>query len=586
MFKSEISFYLGEEKQGGFSAVIAQDNLFLCFEIYTGVEVDQGYKIVDYIKNKVKEKLVSQKYLINSLSEFDDFISQIITENNFPAGFSISAGYLKDNILYLKTIGEGKVIIRRDKKYGLLLHGDNTASGEIKNTDFFVFTTDNFLNLIGGRVKIEEIFADKKPKEIIDEITPIIKNKNDQGAVAVLLEFLESHHIDEENNEVILEEKLAPNFLPTIKTYFLAMKNSKKTLTIILAFFLFGLLIWSMMIGVKKKNSLIIEEKVKKANELISQKLEMAENVAFLNMDRALVLLKESKNEFDLLKKEADNLKVKNNKIDELAQKIQNTENKIIKKQQAEYDEFFDLSIDDKNASADKVYLYGETAFILDKKQGVIYKLSLEKKSLEKINFQELKQASLISSFADEIYFYIKENGIYQIKALEKPKKIISFNKDLGEIVDMILYNGNLYLLDKDKDEVWKYVRLEGGFSDKNSYFQKGEAVNLTNIYSMAIDGSIYLAGENIILKFTSGARDSFKYDLPATNFNFSKIFTNRDLEKIYLLDKINSKIYVLGKTGEYIEQINSDIFKNINDFVVYKDEIYVFYKNKIFKIK
>lgn len=585
MFKSQVSFYLGEKRSGGFSAIFAQDNLFFCLEIYTGITNDQGYKIIDYIKNKIKQKLASQKFLINSLFEFDEFISLIITENNFPTGFSIATGYLKDNVLYLKTIGEGKVIIRRDNKYGILLQGENTASGEIKNKDFFIFTTENFMNLIGGKLKIEEIFSDKTPKEIIDEITPFIKNKNDQGAVAVLVEFLEDYQVDE-TNEAILEKEPRFNFLSTIRTYFFAMKNSKKTLTIILAIFLFGLLLWSMMIGIKRKNFLLIEEKTKKTSELVLQKLEMAESVAFLNMDRALALLKESKDEVSILQKEADSLKVKNQKLTELIEKVKNTEDKIIKKQQANIQEFFDLTVDDKNASGDKIYLFESNVFILDKKNGVIYKLSLEKKSLDKFNFQELKQANLIASYNDEVYFYIKGSGIYQIKNLERLKKIISYDKDWGEIVDMSLYNGNLYLLDKGKDEIWKYIKNDNGFSDKISYFQKGEAINLVNIYSMTIDGSIYLAGDNIVLKFTSGARDSFKYDLPDINFSFSKVFTNKDLEKVYLLDKNASKIYVLGKTGEYIKQINSSIFKNLNDFVVYKDSLYVLFKNKLYEVK
>lgn len=585
MFKDIVSFYLGEEKKGGFSTVIAQDGFFLCLEIYSGLDNDQGYKIVESIKTKIKQKLTTEKYLINNLSEFDDFISSIVTENNFPTGFSLASGYLKENILYLKTINEGKIFIRRKGKYGLLLYADNTASGEIEDEDFFIFTTDNFLNLIGGRVKIEEIFADKKPKEIVDEITPFIKNKNDQGAVAIMVEFLKQKVYQEEIEEGI-EREYKTNIFSSLKTYFIAMRNSQKTLTVIMAVFLFGLLLWSMTLGVKRKNSLLIEEKYKKVNELINQKLETAQEVAFLNMDRALILLQESKEELNKLKTEAENLKVKNNKITDLEKKINEVENKIVKKELANYREFFDLTVDDKEAEGEKMILSENNVYILNKKKGVIYNLSLDKKSLEKSEFSEIKSANLLTSYESRIYFYVKDVGVYEIVDKNKPKKVIDKDKDWGEIIDLSVYNGNLYLLDKEKDEIWKYLKTDNGFGNKTSYFQKGEAINLSEINSFAIDGSIYLSGNNLILKYTSGTKESFKYDLPSNKFNFFKVFTNKNLEKIYLWDKNSGVVYVLGKTGEYVSQLNSDIFQKGNDFVVYKDEIYLLLKNKIFIVK
>lgn len=585
MFKNNIAFYLGEEKKGGFSGIFAENNLFLCFEIYTGIEEGRGYKIIEQLKSKVKEKLSSQKYLINSLAEFDDFISLFITENNFPTGFSLASGYLKENILYLKTINEGKIYIRRKNQFGLLLDGNNIASGKIEENDLFLLTTENFLNLIGGKEKIKEYFNNKNPKQIIDEITPLLKNKNDIGSIALIVEFFEEKDIEKQEKLKNNDRKLKLDFFENLKKYFLIMKNSKKTLTLITAFLFFILLIWSATGAIKRKNIIAFDNKEKQSRELILQKIQMAQDVAFLNMDRALILLKESNQEFENLKKEAEKLKIKSKKLDELQNIIKTAEEKIIKKEKAKIEEFFDLAIDNKQALGDKVYLNQDKLYILDKKNGAIYILSLEKKSLEKIEAKEVKQSSIIAGIDKKIFFYIKGDGIYQSNNLEKPKKIIDKDKDWGELIDIAVYNGNLYFLDREKDEIWKYLASENGFSEKTSYFAKNEAIDLSLINFFSIDGSIYLLSEKNIYKYTSGLRQSFKFDLPSNNFSFSRIFTDINTEKIYILDKKNSAVYVLGKTGDYIEQINSDIFSKADGFFVYKDKVYVLLKSKIYKI-
>lgn len=585
MFKNNIAFYLGKEKKGGFSAVFAEDNLFLCFEIYTGIKDKEGYKIIENLKNQVKEKKAVKENFIDSLAELDDFISFFITENNFPAGFSLSCGYLKQDIFYLKTINEGKIYIKRKNEFGLLLQGDNTASGKIKNEDLFLLTTESFLDLFGGREKIEEFFYIQKPKQIIDEITPLLKNKNDEGIVALIVEFFQEKNIENQGFFESKSQNLKQNFFYSLKTYFLLMKNSKKILTLILSFLLFILLVWSATGAVKRKNTIIFENKEKQTRELILQKIQMAEEVVFLNIDRALILLKESNEEFDSLKKQAEKLKIKSKKLDELEKIIKDAQEKIIKKEKAKIEEFFDLAIDNKQALGDKIYLNKDKLYIFDKKNGAVYILSLEKKSLEKIEGKEIKQASVVSGFDKKVFFYFKNSGIYEAGILEKPKKIIDKDNNWGEIIDMAVYNGNLYLLDKEKDEIWKYLSAENSFSEKHSYFAKNEAIDLSAVNSFAIDGSIYLLTEKNIYKYTSGLRQSFKFDLPSVNFIFNKIFTDINTEKIYILDKNHSLIYVLSKTGDYIEQINSDIFSKINDFFVYQDKIYVLLKNKIYKI-
>ncbi|PJC80105.1 hypothetical protein CO008_02915 [Candidatus Roizmanbacteria bacterium CG_4_8_14_3_um_filter_36_12] len=605
MFQQEIAFYLGEQKQDGFSGIVSQDNLFFVLETGSGFSEELGHQVLDLVKEKIKQSP------INNLSSLENFIINLIQEKNLPSGFSIATGFLKDNILYLKTTGTGKVFIRRKNKLGLLIEGNTTASGPVENGDFFIFSTDNFFDLVGGRQGLENTFDQRSPTEIIDEITPNLKAKQDQGAVALFVNLISVVPSEiEESDSLSLRAKRSNPFqeiatstrsagllaMTREKIRFLwsLMRNSKKTLTFITVFIIFLVFLWSVVLGYQRRTNASVQNKIKLAKELISQKLSTAEEVAFLNMDRALILIKESKEETNKLKKEVP-LRSSSfeGQLEKLTVMITQVENKILKKEQRKYSEFFDLTVDDKSALGDRIYLDGETAFILDKRNlpagrqgGTIYKLSLEKKSLNKNQLSEIKSANLVAGYEEEGFFYAKGSGVYRIDSDGKLKKIVDNDKDWGEIIDIYTYNGNIYLLDKGKDEVWKYLRGEDSYGNKSSYFESGQAIDFSSINSLAIDGSLYLAGNSIIIKYTLGLRDGFKVDLPESKPNFDKVFTSKDLEKIYLWDKSKGTIYVLGKTGEYIEQVNSDILSKGNDFVVYKEEIYMLVGSKIYKIE
>ena len=215
---------------------------------------------------------------------------------------------------------------------------------------------------------------------------------------------------------------------------------------------------------------------------------------------------------------------------------IIDSENKILKKKK-KYTEFFDLTVDDKNAKGDKIYLSNDRLLVSDKTRGVLYELSLDKKSLDKDQSNEVKKSTLIALSEEKKYFYVEGAGVYQIID-GKTNKIIEDDKDWGKIVDLEVFNSNIYLLDQGKDQIWKYMVAESGFGSKSSYFQSGQSVDLSQVNSLSIDGSVYLAGDAIMIKYTSGLRDGFKIDLPDGSANINKIFTTRDLEKVYGWDK------------------------------------------------
>ena len=563
MFKQEIGFYLGREKPDGFSGFVDENNLFLTVEIETGITPDRGRELTAYIREKISV------IKIENLQQFDVFISNIIKEKNLPSGFSLSAGYLKGNIFYLKTVNQGKGYIRRNNKLALLIERDETASGHIKEEDVFVFTFNRFMKLLGEESGLNQKFDHRPISDIIDEITPELLELDDQGTAAL---FLKLKKMEEEITRV-------NNF--SLKDFYQRF-GQQKILTFITVFILGIILFWSVGLGYARRSSENNQKKINLTHDLISQKLNQAEEVSFLNMSSALSLIADSKEKANKLKQEVG---VKSYELSGLDKLIIDTENKILKKEEKKYTEFFDLTVDDKNAKGNKLYLNDDRLLVSDKTRGVLYEFSLDKKSLDKNQSNEIKKSTLVALSEEKKYFYVEDAGIYQIID-GKTKKIIENDKDWGKIIDLVVFNSNIYLLDQGKDEIWKYMVAESGFGSKNSYFQSGQSIDLSQVNSLSIDGSVYLAGDAVMFKYTSGLRDGFKIDLPDGSTNINKIFTTRDLEKVYGWDKKKGIIYVMNKNGDYQEQVNSKILSTATDFVVYKDFIYVLQGSKIYKIE
>jgi hypothetical protein len=240
--------------------------------------------------------------------------------------------------------------------------------------------------------------------------------------------------------------------------------------------------------------------------------------------------------------------------------------------------------MENKQAQGTRLSLDQDKLLIINNTNNTCYLLSLTKKSLEKKNRSGLKTNGLMAFYQDLIFVYIPHQGIYKIED-GKAKKIIDNDKDWKEPIDLKIYNGNIYLLDKGSDEVYKYLTAEGGYSTKQSYFTAGGAIDLSDARSMAIDGAIYISFSNYIAKYLSGVRDQFKTNFPEESFSLTKVFTSRDLEKVFGWDKDQGVIYVMAKNGLYEKQINSSIISKATDFVVYDSSIYLLLGGKIYII-
>lgn len=583
MINIDSAHYSGKPKEGGFSDFIANNNFFLAFEIEEGINSEQGKEIL----RKITEEAVNLS--IQNLATFDQFITKVVTEYNFPSTFSLAAGFLKDKIMYLKTIGEGKIYLNRRDNFAQIIDKDNSASGFIADRDFYIFTTRQFVDLLGSDLELKTIFDHKSPREIVDDLSSQFKETNDQGVIALIVQYREA--LGEQVNFITADKTAKINTLDQIRDKainfttnfqeYSKISGKRKIFTAVAVAVILFIFIWSVVLGVQRRNSAEENRKIKLSKELINLKLNQAEDVFFLNLPRSMALLSEAKKEVEKLKGEIGS---KKEVIGELENLIKSTENKIVKKEDKNYEEFYDLTLDSKEAKGNKIYLDKDNLSIVDQGKGTVYILSLSKKSLDKKNVPEIKKARGISSYQDYSLIYVEGEGFYKITNEAKAKKVIDKDKDWGIISDMWIYNANLYILDSGKGDVYKYLVTDNGYSEKNSYL-KADAGSVKGANSLAIDSSVYIGLDDRIIKYTAGARDEFSTTWPEKNVRLNKIFTSPDVEKVYGWDKSKGAIYILSKNGTYERQINSGILAKASDFAVFDNSVFVLLGEKIYKI-
>lgn len=582
MLTSHFSAYLGSEKEHGFAGFIAEEGFYGVLSAEDGFDKEDGREILKKIAAEMLEKTP------RTVAEFETFLTDQLKLANLPLDFSLACGYVsqKDKII-LSTNGQGQIFIKRGGKTAKIIDGTKNASGYVENNDLLILTTHRLQESFGDEQSFMSFVAKQDMSSVVDEIILKMKEQDDSGSIALFISFApakEPVSVLQEDTEDIKDER---EFIGRSYAFFERiirplLQEKKKAVTFVAVGALFFIFLWSVILGYQRR---VNEKQIKEisyAKDLITGKLSQAEDVVFLNQGRAVALINESKSDLANLKKQVSD---KNNKeIKNLEELIVEKENRILKKEEKKPVEFYDLSLEDKQASGDLMYQEGGSAAILDKK-GTVYVLSLEKKSIDSRDIGDASAVAAVSLQNDDVFFYKKNSGIFRVDAEGKIKKVIDNDHDWGAITALANYNNNLYVLDTSKNNIYKYVPTESEFSEKSSYFKSGQQINIRDAASFVIDGSVYIALDRRILKFTSGLQDGFAPVFPEEKTQITKVLTTKDIEKLYAWDKNRAAIYVVNKSGDYERQIQSSVLARANDVVVQGTKAYILAKQKIYVI-
>lgn len=588
---------LSDEQHWGTS--FSENGLFILLEVEGNIEEagqKKGKEILDILLTKITN--YKDRNLVTA-SELIDWAREIKFIQ------TLTIGFLQSDILYLANLGSGEVILRRKDKIGKILSSNETSSGKVDVGDVILFCSKTFLNCLDKKI-LEEILQNQNITEMGEETySNLVSNPTSAGATALFLDV--ENQIVTPDAEISYPEVETKDFKTIIRknwqnivTIIKRKKDNffedgeeakpKKTLLTI-AIILILLLILSIFLNINHSQITVKQNHLKQTLELVSHQYDEAVSLIDLNPGRARLLLSDSKLSLSQVFPEFQKNSAEYKQINEWLNKIAEKEvdaYKIFKFTTVPL--FYDINLIKNGGIAQKIAIHQKTAAILDIKNKLVYSLGLDKKQAAIVAGSEVvKDAQTIAVHGKQIYI-LNGDGISEIDISSKSTKtIIKSDKEWGEIGEMVAFGGNLYLLDRKNNSIWKYIAQDVGFSSRASYLNPDVRISLANSGKMIIDGSVWiLADPGTILKFTNGHGESFTFKGLSDNISDIATFYTSDEDKnLYILDKHSQRILTFDKDGNYLSQYQWEELKNADNIVVSEEEkkIFVIVKGSIYAI-
>lgn len=517
-------------------------------------------------------------------------------ESKFSDGWDLCLAALWGKVLYIIGKGAIEVYLKRDDKLSPLLQAGSPSqliSGFVTAGDRLLFSTSSLVAFLGPELEKSlslpiEIFEEEMGGKIgasdfesqglaalaLEVSLPAEEEAGSADEETQVIDRLSSSDTDQTDQQV--NENYAPgkNPVKTILnraadlfrrtgTYFPKSGRGRLAVAVVL------IIIIVLGAGYKYKLSRD-QEKQLQFNKILQEAkddFESAKGLASLNPNGAKNKLDSAKGKIN----RALTLQPKNQEAEDLKKQIEGDAASILQQSNiSEFPQFLDLDLIKKKFQATQMSLSGGKLLVLDPDAKTLAVVDLGKKSNQILaGSEQLGEAAYASVNGSSVFVYSKDKGVVKVDiASQKITSVARKDSDL-DIKDIYGFAGNVYLL--DNGQIWKYLPISGGYSDKREYLDKNTKADFTDALRMQIESSIYVlkkGGE--LLRFTKGEKDSFSYyGLDKGVKDPKSFFVSSDTDNLYLLDSGNSRLLVLTKTGSYKGQMAGSKFGTATDLVV-----------------
>ncbi|MBI5412873.1 hypothetical protein HZA42_00815 [Candidatus Peregrinibacteria bacterium] len=154
--------------------------------------------------------------------------------------------------------------------------------------------------------------------------------------------------------------------------------------------------------------------------------------------------------------------------------------------------------------------------------------------------------------------------------------------------VDMKSYNDKVYILDPERNQIWRYPRLRDTFDIGTAYNQNAD---LKLGVSVAVDSSVYVLNSNgTITQLYQGQKQDYQLrKAPLSPLTApTKIFTNSDLNYLFILEPSKQRVILFRKDSknggaQYQTQYIFEKTGVLRDLAVVDNRLYVMDDKKVY---
>jgi len=553
--------------------------------VVISLEIEEERELVDLseIGVSIFEGLKESAPSFN-LEEMKERVGKIRAETGNEVKLSLLWGVFAESAAYFVGVGEVNVYSARDEKVAKIYEGREEVfgvRGEILVKDKFFALTAPFDRALGLRRVVE---ITKKGAQEGDDLAVVVHKFDESSEMAgVVGEVLE------EEREV--SEKRLPKIWYGAKNMFkrpLRIKRRESSYNLRIGIILAGLLLLGIVFGVVKRERVVRERAYQTLEGSVTQKIEEAISIGDLNPERAKTLLQAASSEVVGYKegeKDEDYL----TKASELAERLIEAESRVFQKQEVSLNTLVELDVLSAGLVAQVMTLDEEGNVLMkDEKSDKVVGMSLSDKS--SFDFASGAIHSKIALYDESLYGWSDEGVIELSQVLgsgEPERKVIIEPDELwGKIEGISMYAGNVYLLDVEQGEIWKYPVLESGWGARRRWLGAGIELDLSNVTDMEVDGDIWLVTSTGKLeRYSKGVPVNFSMEgFPSVEGGrlSGPIALYLSETEVYVIEGKEGRIVVFGKDGKYKKQYTSSSFGEAKDLVVFEQKAYVLLQNKI----
>lgn len=601
VYRQEVYF----SPLGNISAWVTNNNELVNIFDYLDNDIDKPSinKTFTNILSGNIEPNQSLFFTTNTLFDYvsEEKLSNIIKEGEF-SGITIK---LKELLYQVKNQSFCSVFIKL-----IPYEKDNSADAEIKRmTEPKEKSSEESINkLLKTQEQTEEILTKSKTEIENEEVTEknvmnfaeeeveqenknkqkiIKKEKNNENFKKFLQKIsdqLSKIKFKKPNSKIKNLIKFPTNAISRTQSGDLKMKTFNNNKTILIAALVILITFIGTIIFNKYNKQIQLEkEKYQEIVESIEEKQEEYDLLSiYKDENQAKEKLEEISNLLNSLPQKTANQK---ERYQDALSKFTEMLNKVRK-----LNTITDLNIiTELDFTPSNIFKHGNSIILSKTDNPEIKSLDLKNKNIE--NIWKISDTNIQNYVKDKNFIYAL--GKDKIKKVnidnkEEAEMNIAFHPNFKNASDLIFYGERLYILDSESEQIYKHNMGENNFSKGEVWLK--DNTDLNNVNSLSIDGNIYIGKNNgEFLRLYSGVINNLELEkIDPELKNIDKIYTDKTIQEIYLMDEISKRIIIINKKGELINQYYFPTLEKINNFIIdgASKKIYLQSENKIIEFK
>ncbi len=523
-----------------------------------------------------------------SLAEVEEIVVEVFDDTVETVIILVPVG----TVLYVAMRGKGAVYLKRNTQFACLMREGGAISGEVKEGDMILVANTSASESVPQR-DLAGMFDHHPPREIAENLSVRLHEQPQAEGAAVLIyqasladevfypDATQTPETDEIRPTWKDRLKDLPIFSFTLRTLFHRVKRKARNIIgrssnrkMGFAIVITCLFIVSVILGVRKN---MTDEKHKALTVAVEEaQAAYSEGVALLSLNQLksrekLLEAREALTPFadaDLPPgkevKRMEDLLVEIDKGLELALQIVRWEPEL----------FFDAELVKKGASVTYMDLAGESLVMADGNLQSLFTVHITSKRSDILAGGAVLGDTVGVAASETTIFIVTKNGIHTVdrSSQQTQERAIPASDQWGTLISPVTYGGNVYAVDTYYSRIWKYTPTTAGqYSDLREYLNPDTLPDLRSVTSMAIDGEVWLGtNQGNIMRFVGGKTESFSPQGVDPAFgNELIVYTNDEMQLLYVLDVQNNRVVVLEKQGLYVAQYVWEALQQPTDLVV-----------------